>query len=61
MLLPEYYTLEVVYEDDRRFIDNVDPDRYSYLCLLHDVYKLYLEIKYDFSICVLWEWDASRD
>ena len=53
MLLPEDYTLEVVYEDDRRFIDKVDPDRYSYLCLLQDVYKLYLEIKYDFPICVL--------
>ena len=49
----ESYLIEVEYENESRFVYNVDPDKYSYLTLLQDVYKLFPEIKYDFPICVL--------
>ena len=45
------YNLHVEFDEVEKEIANVDPDKYSYICLMDDCHKLF-EIKSDFVIVV---------
>ena len=53
MLYVDSYSLKVEYEDECNILDNVYPDRYCYLNLIEDVFRMFPTIKYALLVYVL--------